>query len=311
MKMTWENYKEVVVNHKQSSIKRRYSATADVLSYRRCPRQYAFNSERGFVASLPNQIFIGTIIHEVLDRAHGHYAGKRDSATKNTIPTDKDIEKFFSEVETALKSHGMRVPENVKKFALGILTTFNRIEGKELYPQVIDTEHRLQAEREDYLLYGVVDVLISGYDNEGKPRKEIWDYKGTRKPKNDKAGLKRMEDYVFQMQVYANLYKLRNLEYPSKAKIYFLGELDGARDMRPEKALFEVDLSEKNIQIALDAFDKTVRDINDSRDRQQWPPAQGGSDTAGKETCVICDQRWSCSAEKNKHPKRYLGKYEE
>lgn len=309
--LSWETYKNVVVNHKQSNAKRRYSATADVLSFRRCPRQYAFNSERGFVASLPNQIFIGTIIHEVLDRAHGYFAGKRDPTTKGKIPTDIDIEDFFTQVETALRAQGMRVPENVKKFALKILTNFNQIEGKDLYPRVVDTEHRLQAEREDYLLYGVVDVLLSGYDKDGNPRKEIWDYKGTHRPKNDKAGIKRMEDYIFQMQVYANLYKLRNLEYPSKAIIYFVGELEEAQGKRPENAIFEVELSENKIQVALEAFDQTVKDINHSRDTQNWPPADGGSITAGKETCIICDQRWSCTEERDRHPRRYLGKDEE
>ena len=307
MKLTWEIYKDVSVNHKKTIAKRRYSATSDVLSYRRCPRQYAFQSERGFVPSLPNQIFIGTIIHEVLDRAHGHYAGKRNPLTKGSVPSDENIKDFFEEVENALRSQGMRVPGQVKDFALRILTSFNKIEGKDLYPRVIDTEHRLQAEREDYILYGVVDVLLSGVDKEGNERKEIWDYKGTRRPGNDRAGKKRMEDYFFQMQVYANLYKLRNLEYPSKAFIYFVGELQDETTKRPDSALLEIDLQEEKIEKALSAFDNTVEEISASREKQEWPPAENGSETAGKETCVICDQRWSCPVERSRHQVRYLG----
>jgi putative RecB family exonuclease len=307
MNVSWELYKNVVVNHKKTSMKRRYSATSDVLSYRRCPRQYAFQSERGFVPSLPNQIFIGTIIHEVLDRAHGHFAGKRDPSTRGSIPSDDNINDYFGEVENALRSQGMRVPGQVKEFALKILKSFNRIEGPSLYPRVIDTEHRLQAERQDYILYGVVDVLLSGGDKNGNEQKEIWDYKGTKRPKNDTAGKKRMEDYVFQMQVYANLYKLRNLEYPSKAFIYFVGELQEEPKVRPQDALLEIDLEEEKIARALSAFDSTVDEINVSRESQNWPPAENGSESAGKETCVICDLRWNCPAERSKHQPRYLG----
>ena len=256
---------------------------------------------------MPNQIFIGTIIHEVLDRAHGHFAGKRDPSTKGNIPSDENIKDYFGEVGNALRSQGMRVPGQVKEFALKILKSFNRIEGPSLYPRVIDTEHRLQAERQDYILYGVVDVLLSGGDKNGNEQKEIWDYKGTKRPKNDTAGKKRMEDYVFQMQVYANLYKLRNLEYPSKAFIYFVGELQEEPKVRPQDALLEIDLEEEKIARALSAFDSTVDEINVSRESQNWPPAENGSESAGKETCVICDLRWNCPAERSKHQPRYLG----
>lgn len=305
--MAWEHYKDVVVNHKKSKVKKRYSATADVLSYRRCPRQYAFYSERGFVPSLPSQIFVGTIIHEVLDRAHGHFAGKRNVNTKGSLPSDDDIVRYFSEVERALRAQGMRVPVKVKDYALKILKNFNKLEGMTLYPRVIDTEHRLQAERDEYLLYGVVDVLLSGNDENGKPLKEIWDYKGTKMPSDDVAGQRRMNDYVFQMQVYANLFKLRNMEYPSKAVIYFLGELDKDNGVRPKKAMKEVDLDENKISDALNEFDETVEEINQSSLTQNWPAAEKGSVTAGKETCVICDLRWNCPEEMTKHPKRYLG----
>lgn len=308
--MTWEEFKDVKVSHKQSALKRRYSATADVLSYRRCPRQYAFESERGFVPSLPSQIFVGTIIHEVLDRAHGYYKGKRDPSTQGKIPTDTDIEGFFNEVENTLRAQGMRVPGKVKDFALKILKNFNRIEGNTLYPKVIDTEHRLQADRQDYILFGVVDVLLSGTDEKGNPRVEIWDYKGTHKPGKDRAGIERMKDYEFQMQVYANLYKLRNLVYPSKAVIYFVGELSDAEGKRPDDALIEIELSESKIKTALQEFDNTVGKIDSSRDNNHWPPALNGHLTAGKETCDICDQRWSCIEEINNYPKRYLGKGE-
>lgn len=308
--MSWEKFKDVKVKHKQKTLKQRFSATADVLSYRRCPRQYGFESEKGFVPSLPSQIFVGTIIHEVLDRAHGYFKGKRDPNTKNKIPSDDDIEAFFNEVENALRAQGMRVPGKVKDFSLRILKNFNRIEGANLYPKVVDTEHRLQADREDYILYGVVDVLVSGVNEAGEPRVEIWDYKGSHRPGKDDAGLARMKDYKFQMQVYANLYKLRNLVYPSKAVIYFVGELADSVDKRPDNAMMEIELDEDMISTALNEFDSTVKQIVSSTENNYWPPADKGHETAGKETCSICDERWSCPIESKNYPKRYLGQGE-
>ena len=303
--MVWELYKDIKISKRNSEIRRRDSVTSDVLSYRRCARQYYYYSENGFVASLPNQIFIGTIIHEVLDRAHGHYSGRRNPKTAGTIPTDEEISKYFEEVENALRTQGMRVPVKVKEYALGILTTFNRIEGPSLYPRVVDTEHRLQSDRGDYILYGVVDVLVS--DPNEPNQREIWDYKGTKRPDiNKSSGRKILEDYLFQMQVYANLYKLRNNEYPKKAIIYFLGELAGEHDSTPKNAILEVELEEAQIENALREFEKTVDDIEASRENRSWPPPVNGSESASKETCDICDLRWNCPVEMGNYPKRLL-----
>jgi putative RecB family exonuclease len=52
-----------------------------------------------------------------------------------------------------------------------ILKTFNAIEGPDLYPRVLDTEYRLESDRNNYVLRGVVDVLAG--DESGDP--EIWD----------------------------------------------------------------------------------------------------------------------------------------
>ena len=49
------------------------------------------------------QIYYGTLIHQVLDRAHAHYAGLRDPETKGQFPTDQDIENYFNEVDQALR----------------------------------------------------------------------------------------------------------------------------------------------------------------------------------------------------------------
>ena len=110
----------------------------------------------------------------------------------------------------------------------------------------------------------------------------------------------------FQMQVYANLYKLRNNEYPKKAIIYFLGELAGEHNSTPKNAILEVELEEAQIENALREFEKTVDDIEESRENESWPPPFNGSESASKETCDICDLRWNCPVEMGNYPKRLL-----
>jgi hypothetical protein len=276
----------------------RYSVTSDVLSYRRCGRLYGFESERGFIPSQPTQRFVGTIIHQVLDRAHSHYGGRLDPKTKGTVPSDAEIEEYFTEVESSLRAHGIRaVNPTVRNYALTIVGAFNRIEGPTLYPLVKDTEHRLQSERGNYLLYGVVDVLAGSTTGGGPHDVEIWDYKGTKAPKpGSKQGARLLKDYEFQMQVYSELYRLRNGQTPTRAIVYFVGELGGKLPpkSRPSRAVLEVTLSASKSAVALKEFDATVGDIRQASASNQWLAPPGGSSWAGKETCDLCDVRWSC-----------------
>ena len=295
--MTWDDFEGLTVPSQiEAPTRKRYSVTADVLSYRLCRRQYCFNAHRGYIPSQPTQQFVGTIIHQVLDRAHSHFMGKVDESTKGSFPTDKDIEGYFIEVENALLAHGIRaISPQTRNHTLGLIQSFNTIEGPVLYPRIVDTEHRLQAERRDYVLNGVVDVLASSDAPQDLGGMEIWDYKGTRKPKsNTPSGATRLRDYMFQMQVYSELYNQRNGKYPKRAVIYFIGELanlDG-QGTRPKNALMQADLEPEKIQEALREFDLTVTSIQDSMTRNDWTPPGDG---AGKETCDLCDVRWSCT----------------
>lgn len=276
----------------------RFSVTSDVLSYRRCGRLYGFEADRGYIASQPTQRFVGTIIHQVLDRAHSHYLGKIDPKTKGTVPTDAEIASYFTEVETALRAHGVRaIAPSVRSHALEIVTAFNRVEGPALYPLVKDTEHRLQAERHQYLLYGIVDVLTGSTSGGGKDDVEIWDYKGTKAPEaSTKQGARVLKDYEFQMQVYSELYRIRNGKAPARAVIYFVGEFGGKQPptSRPANAVLDVALSPAKSQIALKEFDQTVQDIQQARLTNTWHAPPQGAKWAGKETCDLCDVRWSC-----------------
>jgi len=306
----WENFVDVYVKEDSTSqVKRRYSVTGDILSYKRCPRLYSSQAERGFSPAQPSQRYFGTIIHEVLDKAHIYYAGKLDPKFKDKVPDDDTITLFFNQVDNALRAHGIRpFSPKLSLYVLDLIKKFNRIEGPSLYPRVIDTEYRLQNDQGDYILHGVVDVLASNTKATDPTRKiEIWDYKGMKRPKDSTTFGKRiLADYTYQMQVYAMLYKFRSGSYPSKAVIYFVGELKDANlTSAPRSAVMEIKLDPNEMKHALDDFDLTVKKIQDSRTLNKWDPPDDGSVTAGKETCDACDIRFSCPVEKNKYKPKY------
>ena len=297
----FEPYSEVkIIRKPEVPTILRLGLTSDIIGYRRCPRQYGFFVEKGFVPAHTVQIFYGTIIHEVLDRAHHHFMGFENPSTKGKIPSELDIVNYFDEVEHALKAHGIRsISERLREQAKEILIRFNEIEGPNLYPLVVDTEHRIRGARKEYLMEGVVDVLVGlGMDPEklaDNPSEwEIWDYKGLRRPEE---GCMALQSYKYQMQVYAALYKIKNGCLPKAAKLYFLNELrDDSIASRPDSAILKVSFSAKEIEKALNEFDKTAVQIMEAKENDSWtvPDPQHAEEIKG--TCTICDLRWSCPA---------------
>jgi hypothetical protein len=283
--------------------RRRYSVTSDILSYQRCARQYGFFAVRGYEPAYAVQIYYGTVIHQVLDRAHGHFQGRYDPDTRNQIPTDNDIDRYFDEVDRALRARGVRAVNRLQsEAARRRLKLFNQIEGPGLYPRVRDTEHRLQRDQGEYLLHGTVDVLADDPRWSPGMAAEIWDYKGGSRPNPNGQDFRR---YEFQMLVYAELYRERNGSYPSRAILYFLGELDAAQlnPIRPSDALIEVPLDQRRIQVALEEFRDTVADIENSRRTAVWP-APDPMRAPDTQTCDICDLRWNCPTVGRRYPVR-------
>lgn len=288
--MVWHHFQNVQFPvSPPTNLRRRYSITADVLSYQECPLQYEMLKIRKYEPSLAVQLFYGTIIHQVLDRAHAHYRGVHGAhGPGGSIPTDQDIEKYFTEVESALKARKIRAVDQVRDQALELLQRFNSLEGPVLYPRIVDTECKLQADQANYILHGNVDVIAV----DGSDGYEIWDYKGTEKPSISSPSYHR---YVYQMQVYAELYRRRTGHNPVRAVLYFLNELSGPSNptQRPVNALLSVPLNPASINNAMQAFDNTVQSIEQGRATGNWPdPTQD----PGLKTCNACDRRWQCSA---------------
>lgn len=287
----WKHFQSLNLTHNlPAQRRRRYSVTADILAYQQCSLQYGAFSARRYEPALVVQLFYGTIVHQVLDRAHAHYRGEL-GVPAGTLPTPTDIENYFTQVENALISRRIRAVSSVRDQALTILKRFNSIEGPTLYPRIIDTECRLQADQGFYILHGNVDVLVHS-DISGGNAVEIWDYKGANKPS---LGDPDHQRYVFQMQVYADLYRQKTGSTPNKAVLYFLNELapDPVPTKRPINALLEVNLDQIPVEQALQSFEQTVQNIESCRASRRWPnPAE----PPNERTCSACDLRWNCAA---------------
>lgn len=313
----------LVPSSNNTVVKRRYSVTQDVVAFRRCARQYgAFNVHK-YAPAQQTQAYFGTVLHQVLDRCHTHFHGIIDPSTKGLLPdngqilseddisdyfgeaksarktgqTDplppSDIVRYFIQVENGLNSKGiLAIRSELRVQAVKILQYFNALEGPILYPRVKDTEHRLQADRTNHILHGVVDLLVDAPNEALNPAEcEMWDYKGS-----SRVGLnpKDLETYEFQMRVYAYLYQRKHGVLPRKAVLYFLNELDGPNcpSKRPVNALMEVSIEPNEIEVAIDEFTNTVTQIERSRLTDKWEAAAPGS--ISEQDCKNCDLRWDC-----------------
>lgn len=289
----WQNFQNLAVPFNPPAQSRRYSVTADILAYQQCSIQYGAFAVRRYEPALVVQLFYGTVIHQVLDRAHAHYRGEL-GVPPGTLPTDADIDNYFTQVENALIARRIRAVQSVREQARNILQRFNTLEGPTLYPRIIDTECRLQADQGQYILHGNVDVLVASNVGGGSAV-EIWDYKGANRPS---VGDPDYQRYVFQMQVYADLYSQKTGTAPSKAVLYFLNELTGdpPPTTRPVNALLEVNLDPVAVQQALQSFGQTVQQIEACRAARNWPDP---TIAPPEKTCSACDLRWNCNAAAN------------
>ncbi|MFB6200183.1 MAG: UvrD-helicase domain-containing protein, partial [Candidatus Nanohaloarchaea archaeon] len=276
-------------------VRRRYSVTGDILSYRRCARQYGYFTQRDYSPAGEAQIFFGQVVHRTLDRAHQQYKGKIENKPPG-IPDEDDIEEYFDQVSESLKAQGAYPrSQKAEEKALEYVKEFNREKAEELYPQVKDTEHRLQTQTDDFVMEGTVDVLVRPEDDDGDPSDwEIWDYKATSIPEDHKADL---DNYIYQMRVYAGLFKQKNGKLPSRAVLYFMGEDD------PDRAEYKIDFDRKSIKDAMRIFESTVSEIEDHQEKEEWP-APSDEEKPSDETCSACDLRWDCPAVEGEYPLR-------
>jgi hypothetical protein len=85
----------LVVPHPPTLLRPRFSLTSDIISFRKCQRQYGYFGNDGFVPAQAVQVYFDQMIYQVLDRCHRHYS-RFFGHPVGTFPTDADIENYFN-----------------------------------------------------------------------------------------------------------------------------------------------------------------------------------------------------------------------
>ncbi|GAB6075971.1 PD-(D/E)XK nuclease family protein [Desulfurobacterium crinifex] len=274
--------KRILLTQKEKRIKNRYTITGDIISYSICPRQYGFYKFLGYAPSNPTQEWYGSIIHRFLKRAHMFFlkTGK--------VVNDEEIERIFYLIEKSMEAEGVKATnEKVKRSALEVLKKFCLIEGESFFKSVIEAELRLIKELDNFILYGIIDVLRT----EGE-KVETWDYKGMERPdETNLYGREKLNRYKKQMYVYGFLFKERTGTFPDKAVLYFMNEL---LKENLEKTQFIIDFREEEIQNEvknfIEEFKRIVEEIEESQKTNNWRLPEN----IDKNTCKQCDFRWDC-----------------
>lgn len=293
---------------------RRYSATGDILSFKRCRRQYGYFGVRGFASATNVQRYFGTLVHDVMYQIHvDHRAGV-------ALPTREDdrerIQQLVATAHERLVRSGVRPfnPAGQQEHAVDLIQRFVSLVGPHFFPHITTAEFRLERSLrtrtgQDYILEGIVDVLAGavshdlGIDPAAKTNDvEIWDYKSGRNPGSHRSA--ELRDYVFQMRVYAELYRQQQGRYPARCVLAFMGELGNSRSWAKAQGrlsafpqlLLSIPFDRNGVAEAMTEFHETVDLIETERARpypQQWaPPRERPSD----ETCEACELRFHCSS---------------
>jgi PD-(D/E)XK nuclease superfamily protein len=290
---------------------RSYSTTADVLAFRRCKRQYGFFGVRGFSSATSTQLYFGTLVHDVLDRINRD----RHMAPSRALPTEEEIQQLVQEAHDRLIRSGVRTfnAPLMREKATRLIHRFVHLVGEQFFPHIRQTEYRLERALKtpvgrDYILEGVVDILSGAVSHAlglnfptSETDEEIWDYKSGRMPAK---GAPELLDYEYQMQVYAELYRQQTGNFPARAVLIFLGELDdddlwnmSKKGRGPgvfPRLFYPLHPSSTRVKAAMEDFHKTVELIEEERAKpygQQWAAPNHAVD---EQTCEACDIRFRC-----------------
>lgn len=292
---------------KQESVIRKYSITSDILSFKRCKKQYGYFSVRGFVSSTATQRFFGTLVHDVLDDINREYK------LTQQLPDEDNIKEKVNKAHERLRAAGIRAynEEIQLQKAARMITRFVYLAGHPFFKNITKTEYQLENVMKttngiNYIIGGVVDILAGAASHDmgllniaKKDEVEIWDYKS-----GDALSSKDfIKDYEYQMKVYAELYKQQNGVYPSRCVLVFLGEADkkdwgnkkhSIKEFKDMFHILEFANTKHNTQEAIEDFNFTVEQIEKERlkpFKDQWAAPTSKVD---KDTCVACEIRYNC-----------------
>ncbi len=288
---------------------RSYSVTTDILSYKRCRRQYGFFNVRGYRSSSATQRYFGTMVHDVLDQLYRMY-----KKTKR-LPDGREVVDCVEKAHVRLIQSGVRAVYTVqqKEQIVTLIRRFLELAGQPFFANIRETEYTLERSMDgdgapDFVLEGIVDVLAGAVSHAlGLEMSrsttgndvEIWDYKSGEMPAADSQ---LMADYQYQMNVYAELYYQQTGIYPARCVLMFIGELNNDRlynrcraDIRELRHILHViHPSDEQIGRAMTDFRQTVACIEGEKQLPYATQWQAPNHDVDRDTCIACELRYHC-----------------
>lgn len=249
-------------------VKRTFSFTGDVKMFETCPRQYQFFREYEFTPARTAEVLFGAVVHETIEDIHRH-------ALDGTFLEEAGLVDRFEANYAALLNRGLRpIGPKQKETALQQVLTYLE-ENRHTFDSIIDTEVDVSVEKEQYILTGRVDLLLS-------PENELTllDFKSQPKPVADKA---RLDGYYKQLCIYGHILEQRYGKKPDRLLLYWTGE------PTREQALMEFAYNPNDVDAAGAHFDQVVSQIlSEDYGIQKSPEVH---------VCRECDLRTFCEGE--------------
>jgi hypothetical protein len=309
------------------------SYTGDLLAHRRCPRAWAYEKYAGFHPYEQVQAMEGRLVHHAMEWLTKFRTSQGRHANRQEL--DEQLQHYFRVlwargIRTAFanKSETInRVLDNLFPLAEGKAihsTVRSAIEGAQHTEYELRTVRKLIALEHDgkdrLLLTGILDLVVQQEQSlcynrswqwtdvgrlQGKLAAskvkatagdlEIWDYKGTR------GNSEYLQDYVFQLLTYANLYRERSGVRPERCVLFFINE------QTRDDQLLAIPLNEQLLQAALQWTIDRVKEMQQTMRAFEANPCSiaggDGIETNTKERaisdmlaaqCTACGQRFGC-----------------
>ena len=321
---------QIIPDYEDSKIRPRLSLTSDILDYRHCRRKYGLYKVRRFSPSSPAAEFVGTFGHRSVEHAWRHFV------SEGHAPSNAEMVELMEEIRHRMVNEEGRRPHSwhaVFRTGCQVMRLNRTLSELRIYPDVVDCERTLRVAQEDYMIEGIVDMILS---TDGAIT--LWDFKAANDPRrilNNPVGSERskraveriLNDNALQLRLYHYLYQSTFQEFPTRCQLVFLGEIDiggprmsdysstreawmdfhpkpipesrweelqrGASSSENPGLLYSVSTDPDRTSEALEEFNRTAISILSSRRQDIWP-APPFEELPRKQTCNDCDFLRSC-----------------
>jgi DNA helicase-2/ATP-dependent DNA helicase PcrA len=228
---------------KDVNIKNTYSFTSHITVYETCALQYKFYKELEFMPVRANAMLFGTLVHETIEDIHR--AALRHE--EQTI-TEENVSRWFDSNYVSLtKTEHTYLAGPQREAALKqVLRYVERQHGD--WSQIQQAEVDVSLVKPDYIIEGKIDLIRGEGDTV-----EIVDFKAERKPDMEKMRA-RLEQYRWQLHIYAHLVEERTGQKVSKMHLYYTGEDDGVPTI-------SYPYTKSAVEGTMAVFDDTVKKI--------------------------------------------------